>query len=255
MEKKKTLPVIQSLQTGIGILELFVSEDRPLKFSEIQELTGITKSNLHKYLNTLTITGLLHRDKDQGTYHLGSKLIEFGNAAIGSVDLIQKATPYLKKISRELQLTALLSVWTHDGPVIANIWNSQPGLNIGAQIGTRLPVLSSAGKAYLAFKDEAAVKEWKQKGLEYMPFESKQQLEEELPNIKQHYFSYAAEPLVKQISSFSVPVLDYKYDMIGCITIVGFTQLIPTSHENGMSTYVIEQAFELSECFGWQKES
>lgn len=255
MDKNKTLPVIQSLQTGIGILELFLKEDRPLKFSEIQELSGITKSNLHKYLNTLTITGLLFRDKDQGTYHLGSKLIEFGNAAIGSVDLIHQATPYLKKISRELELTALLSVWTHDGPVIANIWNSQPGLNIGAQIGTRLPVLSSAGKAYLAFKEEVDIKEWKQQGFQYIQNATKQKLEEELPNIQKHYFSYAAEPLVRHVSSFSVPVLDYKNDMIGCITIVGFTQLIPSSHENDMSSFVINQAFELSECFGWQKEA
>ena len=109
MDKTSSVPVIQSLQTGIHLLELMVSEGRPLKFSEIQELTGITKSNLHKYLNTLTITGLLYRDKEQGTYHLGSKLIEFGNAAIGSVDLIQQATPYLREISRHIQLTSLIS--------------------------------------------------------------------------------------------------------------------------------------------------
>lgn len=255
MDEYKTIPVIQSLQTGINILELIANEDRPLKFSEIQELTGITKSNLHKYLNTLLITGLLHRDKDQGTYHLGSKLIKLGHVAIGSVDVIHQATPYLKKISRELQLTALISVWTHDGPVIANIWNSQPGLNIGAQIGTRLPILSSAGKTYLAFKDEDEIKEWKQRGIKHLPIESVKKLEKELPIIKKHYFSYAAEPLVKHVSSFSVPILDYKNDMIGCITIVGFTQLIPSSHEHELSSFVIKQVLELSECFGWKKKS
>ncbi len=254
MDTKKTIPVIQSLQTGIGILELFISEDRPLKFSEIQELTGITKSNLHKYLNTLTITGLLYRNKDHGYYQLGSKLIEFGNAAIGSVDLIQQASQFLKNISRELQLTALLNVWTHDGPVIANIWNSQPGLNIGAQIGTRLPILSSAGKAYVAFKDHAEVKEWTQRELQHLTTESKEQLERELPNIQKNYFSYAAEPLVKHVSSFSVPILDYRNDMLGSITIVGFTHLIPSSHDDKMSSFVIEQAFELSESFGWKKK-
>ena len=36
-------------------------------------------------------------------------------------------------------------------PVITNIWNTNYGLNIGAQIGTKLPLLSAAGKIFAAY--------------------------------------------------------------------------------------------------------
>lgn len=251
METNKSMPVIGSLQTGIQIIDTLVEQDRPLKFAEIQELTGITKSNLYKYLNTLTMLGLLYRDKKQGTFFLGSKLIEYGNAAIGSEDVISRVTPYLKDISRHTQLTALLSVWTHDGPVIANIWSANYGLNIGAQIGTKLPLLSSAGKMMAAFKQSPDVHEWKSDELAKLPPDAAKQFEKELDTVRQTHFSYAGEPLVDHVSSFSVPILNYKKELVGAITVVGFTQLIPDTPETDISQFVLKNTFELSESYGW----
>jgi predicted Zn-ribbon and HTH transcriptional regulator len=49
----KNPQMIHSLQTGIQIIELIAKQEHPLKFTEIQELSGLTKSNLYKCLNTL----------------------------------------------------------------------------------------------------------------------------------------------------------------------------------------------------------
>ncbi len=68
MNKPKNTSMIQSLQIGFQIVDLIAEQDHPLKFTDIQELSGITKSNLYKYLNTLTYLGLVYRDKKQGTY-------------------------------------------------------------------------------------------------------------------------------------------------------------------------------------------
>lgn len=251
METNKSVPVIGSLQTGMHIIETLIKQGQPLKFTEIQELTGITKSNLYKYLNTLTMLGLLYRDKKQGSFFLGSKLIEYGNAAIGSEDVISRVTPYLKDISRHTKLTALLSVWTHDGPVIANIWSASYGLNIGAQIGTKLPLLSSSGKMIAAFQPTSDVVEWKMNELKNVTDDEKEQFEQELEIIRRTYFSYAVEPLVDHVSSFSVPILNYKKELVGAVTIVGFTQLIPETPDTTISQFVLNNTFELSESFGW----
>ena len=88
MSNDKSNAMIQSLQVGMSIVDIISSNEQPLKFSEIQELTQITKSNLYKYLNTLTHLQLLHRDKKSGTYTLGSKIIEYGRSAIGHQDII-----------------------------------------------------------------------------------------------------------------------------------------------------------------------
>ena len=63
MEVVKSNSMIQSLQIGIGILEVIAEQNRPLKFVEIQELTGLTKSNLYKYINTFVHSQMLYRDQ------------------------------------------------------------------------------------------------------------------------------------------------------------------------------------------------
>lgn len=244
------LPLIQSLKTGIDIIEMMVKKNQPLKFSEIETITKMTKSNLHKYLNTLTHTGLLFRDRE-GTYYLGSKLVEFGNVAIGNINLIELSIPYLKEISQQFNLTTLLSVWTNDGPVIANIWSTNLGINIGADIGTRLPALSSAGKLFLSFKDKNKREDWETRELETVSNKVKDKLKKELKQIKHTHFSYAKEPLIDHVSSFSTPILNYKNEILGCVTIVGFTNLIPTSFDNNISQFVIEKVTELSKTFGY----
>ena len=248
----KNPPMNHSLQTGIQIIELMAQQEQPLKFSEIQELSGLTKSNLYKYLNTLTYYGWLYRDKKRGTYSLGSKLIEYGNAAIGSQNIIEKVTPYLQEISRHTSLTALLSVWTYEGPVIANISTSNPGINIGAQIGTRLPLLSATGKIFAAFKHGPDVQEWKQKELQKLSEHKRKEWEKEQQAIREEQFVYAREPLVEHVSSFSVPLLNYKKEFIGALTVVGFSHLIPHYLEDPISQYVRQCSLEISRSFGYQ---
>ncbi|NKT61446.1 helix-turn-helix domain-containing protein [Rhodococcus hoagii] len=53
MADKKSKDYIQSLDTGIKILNVLQKSKSPMKFSEIQQITSITKSNLYKYMNTL----------------------------------------------------------------------------------------------------------------------------------------------------------------------------------------------------------
>lgn len=246
--------MIQSLQIGFQIVDLIAEQDHPLKFTDIQELSGITKSNLYKYLNTLTYLGLVYRDKKQGTYSLGSKLIEYGMLAIGSQDVIGTVTPYLRDISRHTSLSALVAVWTQDSPVIANISSSNATLNIGAQIGNRLPLHSATGRIFSAFQHEHEMKEWKQTALEKLPEAERTAFEEEEAKIQREHFAYTAEPLVKHVSSFSVPLLKYDSELVGALTVVGFSTDVPKTPHHETSRYVLQCAEEISESFGYRKQ-
>ncbi|MBA4538372.1 IclR family transcriptional regulator [Bacillus aquiflavi] len=254
VNEKKNNSMIQSLQLGMSIVELIASQEQPLKFSDIQELSNITKSNLYKYLNTLTHLGLLHRDKREGTYILGSKLIEYGVAAIGHQDTISKVTPYLQEISRNTSLTSLLAVWTYEGPVIANIWSSSQGLNIGAQIGTKLPILSSSGKIFSVFNDQALIKEWKTNELNLLSNEEQMLFEQETQEIKKNHIAFAKEPLVPFVSSISIPLFNYSASLLGAITVVGFSQHIPQTIESKTAAYLLNMSTEISNIFGYQKD-
>lgn len=249
MEIVKSNSTIQSLQIGMSIIDLLASQRTPLRFSDIQELTGITKSNLYKYLNTLTQLDLLYRDKATGMYHLGSKLVQYGMAAIGNEDVTSRIAPYLQEISHQTSCTVLFSVWTYEGPITAKIWNSNQILNIGAQLGTRLPPASSSGKIFTVFQDPSLTADWieneKNVSIALIP-ETK-----EYQSILTHKIAFAKEPLVPSVSSMSIPVFNYDAELLGAITAVGFTQNIPDHHEEPLSKYLRKSFLEISNIFGY----
>lgn len=249
MKIEKDNSTIQSLQIGISIIDFIYQKGSPQRFTEIQEATGITKSNLYKYLNTLTRLDLLYRDKKTNMYHLGSRLIQYGMAAIGHNDISMKISPFMQEISVCTKCTVIFSVWTYKGPVTAKIWNSNQAINIGAQLGSLLPPQSSAGKVFLAFLDKNLTENWRE---EHGWKESKK-ISEELKQIRRDKIAFAREPLVPSISSVSIPIFDYHNELAGVLGVVGFNENIPKHPDDPICKYLIECHKEISNLLGCKK--
>lgn len=220
-----------------------------MKFSEIQDATGITKSNLYKYLNTLIQADMLYRNPKQGDYSLGYKLLEYGSKLLQHDEILQRMSYHLKEISTRSNMTTLLGSWVNDRPVITQIVNTNFGLNIGAHIGTILPLLSSVGKVFAAFSPEDVIQEWKQASI---PENHIASLEEELVKIRAQMFAYSKEPLVRHVSSISFPVLNYQNQIIAAIAIVGFTEDIPATKETDLIQNIMPIIVEMSAVFGYK---
>ncbi|CAM5193153.1 Glycerol operon regulatory protein [Ureibacillus acetophenoni] len=246
---------IQSLQIGLNILEILANHKEPLKFTDIQNSTSMTKSNLYKYLTTLVQFGLIHRNPDSNAYSLGYKLIQLGNAALEQSPILEMVIPYLKNINEKTNLTALLALPSKNGPLVSYISSAYYGINIGAQIGTHLPHHTSTGSIFLAFSSNSEILEWRQEVMSSLPSTNKIYLEKELEISRMLGFATKIEPLVQHVSSFSVPLLNYNRDLIGAITIVGYTEIIPKTKDHPTSEYVIEAAKRISELYGCKQWS
>ncbi|NLY78370.1 MAG: helix-turn-helix domain-containing protein [Lysinibacillus sp.] len=242
---------IQSLEIGLKLLETIASHKEPLKFSEIQNITSMSKSNLYKYLTTLYEFGAIQRNPDS-TYSLGHKLIKLGNIAQGQSSLVEVVIPYLKKISDETGLTALLAVPTTGGPLVSYISDTLYGINIGAQIGTNLPIVTSTGVVSAAFRNEL-LNTWFDSELSRLKEDVRNQLLLDVENARKHYFASQIEPLVTHVSSFSVPILNYEEELIGAITIVGYTKTIPTTEDHPIGQYIMNIGKEISSYYGFSE--
>lgn len=243
---------IGSLTIGIQIIDVVAQSEMPLKFSDIQERTGITKSNLYKYLNTLTQMDLLYKDPRQGNYALGYKFLEYGNAAMQNDDFITRLTPYFKEISTLTNMTTLLVTWVNDGPVITNIFNTNYGLNIGAQIGTKLPLMSAGGKTFAAFMKSHSTMDWIEEETKNRADFNQNDLNNELATIRSTGVAFAFEPLVKHVSSWGLPIFNYKNDLVAAISIVGFTEDAPKTHKDEIIQQVQEIVNEMSAIYGYK---
>jgi len=173
-------------------------------------------------------------------------LIKYGATAIGNQDVVELITPYLQTISLHSNCSVLLAVGTSNGPVIAKIWSPNQTLNIGAQIGTLLPKNSSSGKIFNVFYNDLITKDWR---LTTAP--SMTDSDEEFHKIAEEKIAFAKEPLITSISSVSIPILSYSKELIGTITVVGFTLDIPKDTNDPLSQYLLEIQKEVSKTFGY----
>lgn len=243
-EKKQT--VIQSLQTGLELLEIIAKERRPMKFTEIQQLSNMTKSKMYKYLTTLTQCGFLFKDPVTNMYKLGNKLIEIGNIAQGDTSIIELADPYLKAFTEETGLTALIAIPSAEGPLIKEIWSVTYGINIGAQNGTTLPLISSTGSIFYAFKKGIHISNWIDQSWITLSDQTQQQVKQEIEQVRAYLFAAKTEPLIEHISSCSVPIFNFQQELVAAITAVGFKNLIPNDHKHPTAQKMLALSQKLS---------
>jgi len=237
MRSIKKNDTIQSLKTGLSILDLLAVERRPMRIIEIQEKTQITKSNLYKYMNTLLEAGMVYRESHSGLYYLGAKLYHYGMAVTENQYIIDLIAPYMRKISDHTENTALFATPTTTGPVILKIWQPNHTLNIGAEPGTLLPSNSASGKIYRVFSNEV---EDNNKSI---------MTEDEMNFIRSNKIAFAQAPLVAEISSVSFPILISDYRLIGLIAVVGFSSKIPKNIEDEESQFLLEMQKEITYLF------
>lgn len=244
---------IGSLAQGLQIIDVIAQSDEPLKFSDIQELTGISKSNLYKYLNTLTQLDLLYRDQKRGYFSLGYKFLQYGSVAMQNTDFVGRLTPYFKEISSISSMTTLLTVWVNEAPVITNIWNTNYGLNIGAQVGTILPLSSAGGKIFAAYANSLEISNWIEQQQHKIENFDMVAFQRELKQIREKKFAYSFEPLTRHVSSIGFPILNYNGELVGSFSVVGFSEDVPSSEESEMVQQILEISKQMSEIYGYKE--
>ena len=75
--------------------------------------------------------------------------------------------------------------------------------------------------------------------------------DKEFKNITETKIAFASEPLVASISSVSIPILDYSQELVGTLTVVGFTPDIPKDIHAPISRYLLMIQKEVSKAFGY----
>ncbi|MGX9135460.1 helix-turn-helix domain-containing protein [Rummeliibacillus sp. JY-2-4R] len=215
MIKQQNNAVIQSLATGIDLLDVIIHQEKPLKFTEIQALSDLKTSNLYKYLSTLAEANLIQKNSKENTFSPGPKLLEWQQSiARKQVPFIDELISNLEHLSTITDLTTLIAIPSSEGPIVSGIHHSLYGVNIGAQMGSYLPLASSTGVVQAAFDPN------------FSKSISESIILEKIINTQKNSFASYKEPLVQYISSCSMPII-LNEQLVAILTLVGFTPLIP----------------------------
>lgn len=149
------MPIIQSLDRALHILDLFDDQHRELKITEISQRLGLHKSTVHSLLKTLQLHGYIEQDEN-GLYRLGMKLLEKGQLLLRGLDIREVSNGHLKRLSEETGQTVHLVVQDGaEGVYIDKVEGSKAAIRY-SWIGRRVPLHSSAvGKILAAYMPQA----------------------------------------------------------------------------------------------------
>ena len=159
IKPSNAIPTIQVLERMFTLIDVLASRDEAMSLKEISQKTGLHPSTTHRILNDLTLGRYVDRP-EAGSYRLGMRLLELGNAVKSRLDVREAALLPMRELHRLIQQPVNLSMRQGDEIVyIERAYSERSGMQVVRAIGGRAPLhLTSVGKLFLAVDDAAKVR-------------------------------------------------------------------------------------------------
>ena len=148
-----------SIKKALLVIECVGKSTKPLKSSEVSNLTKLERATTFRILTYLTSLGYLFKDINTNLYSLGHKIFEFGDKSDFLKTLTTLCIDSIRQLSIETQHITYLAVL--EGPHVVYCDKVDPqGDNAPRAFRMRLDAHSCAlGKAMLAHKSYDELKE------------------------------------------------------------------------------------------------
>jgi IclR family KDG regulon transcriptional repressor len=149
---------VNSVDRALVILEYLGTQTKEVGVRELGQAIGLSKSSVHRILQTLRARGFVKWNPDNARYSLGMRAFEVGCGILRSMEAHAVAKPYLEQLVANLGETAFLGVLDDADLVIIDKIDGRRSVRMYADIGSRRPLHSTGiGKALLAHLDRAEI--------------------------------------------------------------------------------------------------
>lgn len=126
--------------------------------TELATALSLTKSNVHRLLQTLVTLGYARQDRDSGRYEPTLRFWEIGYRVISRFEVRSFARPHMEKLAAVSKETVHLAVLDNEEIVHIDRIDTEHPVRAHLRIGTRSPVYGVAlGKAILAHQSDAFI--------------------------------------------------------------------------------------------------
>lgn len=214
---------IKSVGKAIKILSAFSIDEPELGVIELSKKTGLYKSTVSRFLETLKSEDFVRKNPDTGKYKLGMKLFFLGKISVDQLDILQQAKPYLKKLFEKYDETVSLAIYDNQNIISIDRITSTKQVAMRPR-GLIAPFhCSSIGKAIIAYLPEKEVDMLIVKN-GMPPYTTKtitnpEKLKENLREIREKGYAFDNEEHEEWLKCIAVPLRDYTSEVIGSISI------------------------------------
>lgn len=242
---------VQSIKVGSALLNALAGSGRPVPLNELSRLAGMPPSKARRYLISFLDCGLAEQNGISGHYDLGPMALRLGLAALSRIDPVRTSVEATAALSRQIDRTLLVSVWSERGPVIIAWFDSTEILACNLRVGSVLPIANSAsGNLFLTHfprkTTQHLVDRWVRQvtaGGQMSRNKAREDLERIVETVRRRGVGITQESLLPGLSAIAAPVFDSNGSMIAAIAEIHKAQdstidpvalrqlLVQTAHE------------------------
>jgi IclR family KDG regulon transcriptional repressor len=147
-----------TLAKGLKVLETVARSKGPRGVSDLARELGMTRSNAHRLLQTLSALGYVRHDAALGQYEASLRLFELGSAVVSGRDIRTISQPLMQQLREKVDENVILSVRDGSGIIILDRVEGLRTLRTYTPLGSRNPMhCTSAGKLLLAYAPQDVV--------------------------------------------------------------------------------------------------
>ena len=236
---------IQSVEVAAEILSSFVAGGGHLQLKEISAATGMHRGKVHRYLTSLTRSGLLIQD-ERGTYAIGTLALSLGLTALRRLDPVRVAYEELPKLSQELKETAILAIWGEWGATVVALQESPWPVTLNIRAGSILPLRTSAtAQVFEAFLPQSSLdpvlQRYETGTKALLPATS-----DPLEVIRDKGIARADETVLPGIRALAAPVFDHNAKICLVVGIVGRKETLDIGWHSYAANFLRGFAADLS---------
>ncbi len=218
--------MIQSLQRGLGILEIVAKNGRGVTMAEVSREIGLHTSTTFHLLRTLSALGYLVQDETTKEYHLGSKVFHLAASAWTEVQLSKVAKPFLAEMAHQTGETSHLAILERGEAIVIDRIDGSGPVRLTERVGYPRPAHCTAiGKAMLSHLPAAELKTFLETS-ELRPLTPKTItagpiLEQELERVRKQGYAFDDEEFAQGIRCLAAPVRNFTGHVVAAIGISG----------------------------------
>lgn len=224
-DSNKSFSRIAAVDNAIDLL-LLLSNNKERSIRELGEYLNLTKSTLHRTLQTLENRGFVKQDSITKKYSLGYKILELSINLKSQNELRNLALTYMKELRDRLGDTVQLAILNEGEILIIETVEGTKELRVFSKAGQTLPLTyGNFGKIFLSHMEERAILH----NIEKSPLKSyasnsivnKESYLEELKIVKERGISVSIDDPIDGAISMAVPIFNQGGRVIASLSIVG----------------------------------
>lgn len=247
----------KTLTKGLQLLEALSQGDGSGGVSELAQQLALTKSNVHRLLQTLIRCGYVTRNAGTERYFLSSRLWRISRQGMPFAALQRRVRPLLRSVVEETDESAVFVVIENDDLVLIDQVETQNPVRVFFSIGQSFPIdeVVMMGKALTALQ-MVALSRWPEPRTISALGKVKRQLKAddafvdlqmaELHAIRKNGAAYSRGGWVAGVNAVAVPVTDSAGTLIGVLSCFGPAERIPEHQLREIRKILARKAQKLS---------